>query len=161
MLFAIGTALMLAGTTLLTITMLIVTEQISDRPPAWWLSILLSTTTAGLLLLPLSAWFQRCLTLPGHHRRYLLASAGIEVAILTSLLLLAHTGLQWWPALLSAMFWAICAGCGLVVTLAAFADLRLRLRVSDAAEVWRGLPLELVTAGILALALLSPTGGMS
>tara|TARA_R100001039_G_C1844918_1_gene105293 strand:+ start:1551 stop:2141 length:591 start_codon:yes stop_codon:yes gene_type:complete len=161
MLFAVGTALLLTVNSLLTITMLIVTEQVSGRVPAMWLAGLLSTVTAGLLLLPLSAWLEQGITLPRAHRRCLLAMAGTDVAILTSLLCLAHAGLQPWTMLLWAVFWAICAGCALLVTIVIFADLRLRLRVSECPDAWRDLPLELATAGILALALLSPTGGLS
>ncbi len=160
-LLAIGTLLLLAGNTLLTFSVLIVIEQVSGWVPAVWLAVALSTATAGLLLLPLSAWAGRRCAVPCPYLWPLLALTAIQVAIFTSLLVVAHAGLPPWPALIRAVFWAICAGFGVLVTIVAFADLRLRLRVNDTPGVWRGLPLELVAAGILALALLMPVGGMS
>jgi electron transport complex protein RnfA len=161
MLFAIASALLLTGSTLLSFSALAVSGLVSGLTPALWLTVLLSSATTALLLLPLSAWFRLRTTMISRHRQQLLAGAGIEVAILTSVLLWVHGPHMSWLALLWVLFWSICAGLGLLLAGVVFADLRLRLRVSDAPASWRGLPLELMTAGILALALLSPTGGVS
>lgn len=160
-LFAGSTALLLAVSTLFTVIVLPAIERLSGSTPASWLPALLASVTTGLLLLPLSAWYDRYVVIPHHRRRQLLAAAGIEVAVLTCLLLQSSAGQQPWPALPWVMLWAVGAGFGLFILIMVFADLRLRLRISDAPESWRGLPLELVTAGILALALLSPAGGVS
>lgn len=161
MLFAIATALLLTGSTLLSFCALALIGQVSGMAPALWLTVLLSSATAALLLLPLAAWFKQRTTMINRHRRRLLAGAGIEVAILTSILLWAHGPQMSWLALIWILLWSIGAGVGLLLANLVFADLRLRLRVSDVPDGWRGLPLELLTAGILALALLSPTGGVA
>lgn len=159
-LFAGSTALLLAVSTLFTVVALSAINRQSGSTLPPWLPVLLASVTTGLMLLPLSAWFDRFVAIPHRRRRQLLAAAGIEAAILSSLLLQPYAGQQPWPALLWVLLWATGAGFGLLIVIMVFADLRLRLRVSDAPESWRGLPLELVTAGILALALLSPAGGM-
>lgn len=161
MLFGLATALLLTVCTLLSFSALALINQVSGPVPALWLTVMLSSATAALLLLPLSAWFKRRTTTVTRHRRQLLAGAGVEVAILTSLLLWVHGPHTSWLTLLWVLFWSICAGLGLLLANVVFADLRLRLRVSDVPNSWRGLPLELMTTGILALALLSPTGGVS
>lgn len=160
-LFAACFALLLVANTLLTVLATVASEQVSGTAPAPWLTMCLSAVTASLVLLPLTAWLRQRHRVSHDRLRWLLPVAGIEVAILTTLLLLAYAGQPFWSALPGVLLWSLCAGAGGFVVIMAFADIRLRLRVSDAPKNWRGLPLELVTAGILALALLSPAGGVA
>jgi electron transport complex protein RnfA len=59
------------------------------------------------------------------------------------------------------LLWSIGAAAFTIIMVAVFAGLRLRLSVCDAPKACQGLPIELVTVGILALALLSPTGAFA
>lgn len=154
-LFAIIAASLLIATSLFTSSVLTLIGYTPDLRFSPWPVYALSAISAALFLLPLSAWIRLRHALPYQRLRLLLPVAAIEAAILNSLLL-AHTEL----GVMATLLWSLCAGAGTVLMLVVFGGLRLRLGVTDAPKAWRGLPLELLTAGILALALLSPAGAL-
>lgn len=155
-LFAIGAATLLIGTTLFTVCVLTLIGYTPDPRFLQRPVFALSAISAALFLLPLAAWIRLRHAMPYQRLRLLLPVAAIEAIILSSLLL-AHTELR----VMASLLWSLCAGAGTVLMVMVFGDLRMRLGVTDAPKAWHGLPLELMTAGILALALLSPAGALA
>lgn len=155
-LFALAMAALLVASAVLCASALALAAAIGglDAPPLLIVALSISVTT--LLLLPLTTWVRRRYPSSYLRLRFLLPLAAVETALLTSPLILSQAG----PQVTASLLWSLCAAAGIIIMTAVFAGLRLRLAVSDAPEAWRGLPLELVTAGILALALLSPVGAM-
>lgn len=152
--FVLSLTALLVANTLFTAGTLTLAAQITELRTAPLLIVVSGSISAALMLLPLSTWIRRRYPLPYRRLRLLLPVVGVESVILTSLLILALPDFGVGVTLL----WSLCAGIGMVLMITIFGGLRLRLTVSDVPGPWRGLPLELVTAGILALALLSPVG---
>jgi len=154
--FTVSMAALLVANTLFTAGTLTMTAMVTGLSMPPLLIVTLGFISTALMLLPLTTWIGRRYPQPGRRLRLLLPVAGAECAILTSLLILAHPD----SGLGATLLWSLCAGAGLILMITIFGGLRLRMAVSDAPAAWRGLPQELVTAGILALALLSPVGAM-
>ncbi|HLS82196.1 MAG TPA: Rnf-Nqr domain containing protein [Steroidobacter sp.] len=74
-------------------------------------------------------------------------------ALGTSFLAQAHM-----PTLLEAALFAVGATLGLIVLLLAFVSMHERLRAADTPAIFRGAPLALVTAGLMALGLMGFAG---
>lgn len=153
-LFALSTAALLIATTTLSVCALVIAGPVFGRPLSAWMIIALNSATAMLLMLPLAAFLRSRFVLQYQRLRVLLPVIVIEVVMLTSLLISTRTDIVVWKIL----FWALCAAVGSIFVITIFAGLRLRLSVCDVPKIWQGLPIELVTVAILALALLSPAG---
>ena len=156
-LFTASVAALLTVTTLCSVCTLALAGHVSSLSLIPWLAVALSAVTAGLLLLPLTALIRSRFALQYHRLRPLLPIAAGEVTLLSSMLILAHPDIMVWQTLL----WSIGAAAFSIIMVAVFAGLRLRLSVCDVPKACQGLPIELVTVGILALALLSPTGAFA
>lgn len=154
--FALATAALLVVSAGFSAGALALAAAVSDLSAPPLLIVALSISVTTLLLLPLTTWIHRRYPLSYLRLRFLLPVAGVETAILTSLVILSQTGTQ----VMASLLWSLCAAAGTLMMTAIFAGMRLRLAVSGAPDAWRGLPLELVAAGILAMALLSPIGAM-
>jgi electron transport complex protein RnfA len=77
-----------------------------------------------------------------------------NVAVLGLLLQLGSDGSSVWQALA----WGVIGGLGFWLALLLFADLRERSRHADVPAALRGLPIELIGAGVMAMALSSLSG---
>lgn len=155
--FALAMAALLVASVAFSVSALALAAAVGDLSAPPLLVIALSIIGTSLLLLPMTTWIRRRYPLSYLRLRLLLPAAGVEAAILTSVLILSQTGFR----VAASLMWAFGAGAAIIITITIFGGLRLRLAVSDAPDAWRQLPLELVTAGILAMALLSPVGAMT
>ncbi|MEX0737913.1 MAG: Rnf-Nqr domain containing protein [Pseudohongiella sp.] len=157
MLFALNAAGLLVMTTLLSMSVLAVAAQFAGMTLPPWLSVALPAVTAGFLLLPVTALIRTHFTLQYRRLRLLLPVAALEATILASILLLASPDFLRWPTLA----WVFGAAVGIVTSVVIFGGLRRHLNAPDVPGSWRGLPVELISAGILALIVLSPARGLA
>ena len=79
-----------------------------------------------------------------------LASVTTNCAALGSALLVAQRGYS----LGSALLFALCGGVGVTLALASFASLQGEVDLDRCPRVFRGAPIQLITAGLMAMALI-------
>lgn len=83
-----------------------------------------------------------------------LASIATNCAALGSALLVAQRSYS----LSSAMVFALCGGVGATLALASFASLQKEVDLNRCPRAFRGVPIQLITAGLMAMALLGYYG---
>ena len=106
------------------------------------------------LLIPTVVWGLKLfirVCLPELYRRMgeNLTAISSNCAALGSALLIAHRSYGFLPALL----FALCGGIGATVALASFASLQQEVDLDHCPKCFRGVPMQLLTAGLMALSL--------
>ncbi len=121
------------------------------QPMGWEHCRLLSFS----LLIPGIVWCLRgflraCLPELSRRMDANLASISVNCAALGSALLISQRSYS----LGAALIFALCGGTGAAVCLAAFASLQLEVDLERCPRCFRGLPIKLVTAGLMAMSLI-------
>ncbi len=107
-------------------------------------ALLIPALVAGLRL-----FIRTCLPELSRRMDGNLAAISTNCAALGSALLISQRSY----GLLTGLVFALCAGVGVTVAMASFASLQVEVDLECCPKIFRGLPIKLITAGLMALAL--------
>lgn len=102
------------------------------------------------LVAALRSFFRACVPLLSQRWDASLALIPTNCAALGSALLIAQRGY----GLLTALVFTLCAGIGVTLAVASFASLQTAVDLERCPRPFRGIPIQLITAGLMAMALM-------